>query len=628
MKMRMPALPLITVDPYFSVWSLDELNSDEKETFHWTGSPNAIHGRVKIDGEEFRFLGMGKNEKIKQINLDVDALTTKAVFANEKIELTASFTTPIIVTDLFYSSRPVSYCKLSYRSLDGKKHEVSAKISVSEELVLNKAGEGRALSEPFTAGEVCGIKMGNGEQKVLSRCGDDLRIDWGYFYLGVKGACESGAEVFDGKYAVYAESELKNDALFLFAYDDIDSILYFENPTKAYWKKDGMTICEAIETASEEYDTLIRRCDEFSSDLYNKALEYGGEAYAELLSGAYRQVMAAHKLILDEDGEVIYISKECFSNGCAATVDVTYPSAPMYLYYNIELLKGMLRPIFRYARSDEWNYDFAPHNAGKYPFVHRQYYGLDTQRMVLLDKMQMPVEECGNVIILISEICERENDCSFALKNMDLLEKWNEYLVKYGADPENQLCTDDFAGHLASNTNLAIKAIMGIVGFSRIKRRIGRPDEADRLFDIAKIYAETVLKRSENEDGSHSLVLDVPGTFSLKYNSVWDKIWKTSIFPKEFFDSEISRYKREALPYGVPLDSRAKYTKSDWEIWAACLSEKCSDFEFFAGLIHKAFDTMHTRVPMTDWYFADIAEKRGFQARSVQGGLFIKLLFD
>ncbi|NMA66195.1 MAG: DUF4965 domain-containing protein [Clostridiaceae bacterium] len=127
------------------------------------------------------------------------------------------------------------------------------------------------------------------------------------------------------------ESALDNEKLFIFAYDDIDSIIYFEKPLKAYWKKYGKNITEVIVESFIEYDSLIKRCEEFSLNLKNAAIKAGGEKYAELLLLAYRQVMAAHKLVIDENGENLYISKECFSNGCAATVDVTYPSAPMFL---------------------------------------------------------------------------------------------------------------------------------------------------------------------------------------------------------------------------------------------------------------------------------------------------------
>ena len=620
MKMRVPSIPLITVDPYFSVWSKD---INKSPTTHWTAAENNIIGYVTVDGKKLRFLGDDDDYNAMNIvNVDVDAFSTTVVYEEEGIRITAKFTSPMLVTDLYYSSRPVSYLRLSHESIDGKAHDVTAKIYVTEELVLNKAGEGRAWSEDVEIKGLSCTKIGSGSQKVLWRSGDDVRIDWGYCYLAVEGEAKTGNAVIEDLYSVYAETKLDSEKLFLFAYDDIESMVYFNENIRAYWKKDGKTIEEAISEAYAEYDALTKKCTDFSDKIYTEASAKGGEKYAELLLLAYRQVMAAHKLVVDNDGNNLYISKECFSNGCAATVDVTYPSAPMYLLYNTELLKGMLRPIFRYANSDAWKFDFAPHDVGQYPLVNGQVYGNNEL------KWQMPVEECGNMIILVSAICKADCDYSFAKENFDILEKWSNYLVKFGKDPEHQICTDDFAGHLAHNCNLSLKAIMGLAGFSDILRNLGKPEQSEELLAIAKNYAGSFLKNAENPDGSYRLAYDREGTFSLKYNSVWDKIWKTGLFPESFFKAEIEKYKKEALPYGVPLDSREKYTKSDWLIWAACLADSREDFEFFAELLWNAYNTMRTRVPMTDWYYTDTSEMVGFRHRTVQGGLFIKLMLD
>ena len=620
MKMRMPSVPLITVDPYFSVWT-DSINS--KPTTHWTGAENNIMGYVTVDGKIYRFLGDDDTQKkINLVSIDADAFTTTAIYESDEIRLKAEFTSPMLVTELYYSSRPVSYLKLSYESIDGKQHKVTAKIFVTEELVLNKVNEGKAWSEDVEINGLSCVKIGSGEQKILWRSGDDVRIDWGYCYLAVQGEAKTGNAVIENLYSVYAEAEIENEKLFLFAYDDIDSIVYFGENLKAYWKNNGKTIEDAIKEAAEEYSPLREKCDSFSKKIEAEAIAKGGEKYAELLLLAYRQVMAAHKLVVDKEGNNLYISKECFSNGCAATVDVTYPSAPMYLLYNTELLKGMLRPVFRYATSDAWEFDFAPHDVGQYPLVNGQVYA--ENRL----EYQMPVEECGNMIILVSAICKADGDYSFAKDNFDILEKWSKYLIRFGKDPEHQLCTDDFAGHLAHNCNLSLKAIMGIAGFADILKNLGKENESQELLAIAREYADSFIKNAENEDGSYRLAYDRPGTFSLKYNSVWDKIWKTELFPSDFFKTEIERYKKEALSYGVPLDSREKYTKSDWLIWVATLAENKDDFEFFSSLLWKAYDTMRTRVPMTDWYYTDTSEMVGFRHRTVQGGLFIRLMLD
>lgn len=618
--MRLPMIPLITIDPYFSVWCKDKLCGETSE--HWTNRPNTIVGTISVDGYNYCFWGKSDNPYMEQKSVQIDALSTTFVFASEAVELTAKFTSPLIATDLHLSSRPVSYLKLSYISIDGKQHEVKVKISVSEELVLNLAGESRALSNVVDLDRLSCIRMGNGDQKVLWRSGDNVRIDWGYFYLCTKVGAKLGAEVLDGKYAVYAESNLEDEQLFLFAYDDISSIEYFGKHLKAYYRK-YETIEQAICLAADSYEDVVTKCDLFAQELTKVATEKGGADYADLLTLAYRQVMAAHKLVVDEEGNNLYISKECFSNGCGCTLDVTYPSAPMYLYYNTELLKGMLRPIFKYAASEDWKFDFAPHDVGQYPLLNGQVY-LNNKR-----EGQMPVEECGNIIILVDAICRKERSYEFAEQNLELLSQWYQYLVTYGEDPDNQLCTDDFAGHMSHNCNLSLKAIMGIVGYSDILHHLGNTAEAEAAIATAKRYAASFLERAKNDDGSYRLAYDRPDTFSLKYNCIWDKIWKTELFPQEFYDGEISRYIKESLPYGVPLDSRAKYTKSDWMVWAACMAKDKEDFEQLIHKLWSAYDVMHSRVPMTDWYHADIAQQSGyFQNRTVQGGLFMKLLMD
>ena len=106
MKMRYPSVPLITADPYFSVWSWDQINDRVPE--HWTGIPNAMLGTVTVDGTPWCFLGKSQLPKLKQEDLTVDAMTTTVVFSNDQIRLTALFTSPMLVKELYYVSRPVS----------------------------------------------------------------------------------------------------------------------------------------------------------------------------------------------------------------------------------------------------------------------------------------------------------------------------------------------------------------------------------------------------------------------------------------------------------------------------------------------------------------------------------------
>ncbi len=629
MNLRAPAVPLITVDPYFSVWSAaDKLY--EKDTVHWTNKPIVMRGIVEIDGESYRFMSDNHNDNIpalNQLSLNIDAFSSTYTFEGAGIELVAKFTSPLLPTDLYYLSRPISYLEIITKSVDKKRHNVAIKISVSEQMCLNLAGEDKVTCEELSLDKkINAVKMGSVSQPVLVKDGDDLRIDFGYFYLSAKDG-QSSIEKIDEMTAVSIKTEVKNKALFMFAYDDIQSIEYFYNKLPSYWNRNGEKIEDEIVKAFDDYKEISKKCLEFSDKMFIDAVRSGGEKYAELLLLATRQTLAAHKIAVDTNGEILYISKECFSNGCAATVDVSYPSIPFFLLYNTELIKGMMRPVIKYARTEEWFHDFAPHDAGKYPRVNGQaYHGTEL-------KYQMPVEECGNILIMDAALSVAEGNADFANSHMDLLFDYVEYLIKYGKDPENQLCTDDFAGHLAHNCNLSLKAIMGIASLGIILNMEKGSKKGNKYLKIAKDYAKDFLERASNSDGSYRLAFDREDTFSMKYNIVWDKLFGTRIMPEYAINSEIASYRKHFHPYGLPLDSRKPYTKCDWLVWTATLAKTRAEFEEFIEPLWSAYNYSSSRVPLTDWYYTQSGEHvtygslpKSFRNRTVVGGLFIKLL--
>ena len=620
MILRAPAVPLITVDPYFSVWSNTDRLTDA-DTVHWTGKPNTICGILEIDGKPYRFMGKGSEEPLTQTNLDVTTLCTTYTFEGAGIELTAKFFTPLFPDDLDIMTRPVSYLALSVKSVDGVEHTTKVTIAASEELCLNEKGQFATESKTEEFDGINAVRIGSVDQPVLAVSGDDRRIDWGYFYLAAKDA-KTGSGKCDetGMTFVTLEKTFTDSALIAFAYDDVYSLTYFGEKLRSVWNKDGKTIETAIREALDDYDTLLEKAEKLDDKLVLDAVRAGGEKYAELLQLAFRQAIAAHKAALDKDGNLIFVSKECFSNGCAATVDVSYPSIPMFLIYNPELVLGMMRPIFKYAESDAWKFDFAPHDCGQYPLVNGQVYGGNKL------EYQMPVEECGNMLVMIAAYSIASGDFSYAAERFDTLVKWTSYLTENGADPANQLCTDDFAGHLAHNCNLSLKAISGIAGMGIICEKLGRHEDSGRYFDIARKLSINWLLRASNGDGSYRLAFDSKGTFSMKYNIVWDKLFGTKLIPAETIDGEVFSNRRYFRAYGMPLDNRSDYTKSDWIVWTATLCKSKADFEAYIEPLWNAYNVMPSRVPMTDWYFTTTSAQRGFQNRSVIGGLFIKLM--
>lgn len=614
MKLRMPAYPLITIDPYFSIWSSNNtLNCNP--TLHWTGKPNEIIGILKTDEARLLFMGVDDSAiPMKQVMLEVTALSTTYTFKYNDIILKAVFTSPLLSDDIDILSRPVSYLSVEVEGVENAELIITA----SESLCLSEAGQHPVETEIIDAGFPL-IKMGSKVQNVLGSFGDDIRIDYGYLYLGVNSRNGTVFENRDdtGTY-IGCKAAAGEELLFVFGYDDIYSIEYFGEKCCGAWKHNGATLISELENAVKDYRVIKARCDKFDQELYSMANECGGKYYAELLSASYRQVMAAHKAVIDKDGKLLWISKECSSNGCAATVDVSYPSSPIFMLYNTELLKGMLRPIFRYAESDMWRYDFAPHDVGTYPILNGQtYYDCKIE-------YQMPIEECGNMLIMSSALAILEGNSDFLNEYRKTLDTWADYLLRSGFDPDNQLCTDDFAGYMAHNCNLSLKTICALAAYGKACAKV--LGEEDKYGRAAKEMAEKWIKAAANGDGSYKLAFDRQGTFSMKYNLIWDKVMKLGLFDSEVAHNEAESYKKHFEKYGMPLDNRAVYTKSDWLVWCAALTDNKPDFEEFIKPLWNAYNETLSRVPMTDWYDTDTALQRCFKNRTVLGGFWIKLL--
>ena len=665
-NLRPPAVPLVTVDPFFNVWSMTDNLYGEK-TKHWTSKDNSMTGMIMIDGKPYVFMGQVEGCcAIEQTGVQVSPMSSIYHFESEAITLEVRFTTPLFMDDLDVLSRPVSYVTFNVVSKDEKVHDVKIYFDASAEWCVDtpdrKVNWGRS---DFGKG-IQAMYMGNEKQVVLSDAGDNRRIDWGYFYVVVpngdvqtviqpssiqKNFIENGTVPTedDTQMPKVVEEETPTmacvldlpkvadkvvSAYLVLAYDDIYSVEYFEKPLVAYWRRDGVGFADMVIKAVSEYCDIMKKCDTFDSTLIEDAMCVGGKNYADLLSLGYRQAIAAHKLVADEEGNPLFFSKENFSNGCMGTVDVSYPSIPLFLLYNADLVKGMMIPIFKYADMDAWPYEFAPHDVGRYPKANGQVYSTNKETDELEYERQMPVEECGNMLIMAAAVCKADNSVEFAERYWHLLTKWVIYLINHGMDPGNQLCTDDFAGHLAHNTNLSIKAILGIAGYSILCSMRGMHKQAEEYLKTAKEMAKQWEEMSR--DGDHyKLTFDQSGTWSQKYNLVWDELFDLNIFPHEIADREISYYLRMQNQYGLPLDSREDYTKSDWIMWTAAMAKSKEEFIQFIQPMWDFLNETECRAPFTDWYNTVTGKqtrcmchegRRGFRNRSVIGGIFIKML--
>ena len=238
----------------------------------------------------------------------------------------------------------------------------------------------------------------------------------------------------------------------------------------------------------------------------------------------------------------------------------------------------------------------------------------------------MPVEESGNILILMDAIAHAERNAHFAAHWWRTLTKWAKFLEQFGPDPADQLCTDDFMGHLAHNANLSIKAILGLAAYGDLCRIRGNVATAHRYAGLANVDAAHWMKVADG--GPFLAGLRRPGTWSQKYNLVWDKILGLKVFPPKIAQREITQYKKMADKFGVPLDSRTTIAETPWSVWCATLADNRDDFQALIAPLHTYFDETTTRDPLSDSYVANDPNSSGMHARPVVGAVFSKMLAD
>lgn len=540
----------------------------------------------------------GCSNSAEQTLADVQATQTHYEFNCGPVQLRLDFSAPLYdLRNLELVSRPVNYISYAVKSLDGAEHDVNVRIIPSNQWGVNYPGMD-CMEEEFDHAGMHFYKSGTKSQNVLGRKGDRICIDWGYFYFATP------------------EDNKAEKGHFLIGYDDICSVQYFGENLRPYWNRSGVrTILDEFEAAEKDYAKTMKACERFDREMFAEAEAKGGRKYAELCALAYRQAITAHKLVVLPNGDLDLFSKENNSNGSIGTVDVTYPSAPIFLKYNPLLSEALMNHIYDYSESGRWTKPFPAHDIGTYPLANGQTYGAD-----------MPVEEAGNMIILTAATCAAKKDFSYAKKHWESLSAWVKYLQEDGLDPAEQLCTDDFAGHLSRNANLSIKAIMGIACYGYMADRLGDKETGEAFIAQAREAAQTWMKLADQGDHYGLVFEDTKQSWSQKYNLVWDKLLGLGIFPEEVAQKETAYYLTRQNQYGLPLDSRRNYTKSDWIVWTATMAESQEDFEALIAPEWNFYNESTSRVPMSDWYNTDAPTFVSFIARSVVGGYFIKML--
>lgn len=359
------------------------------------------------------------------------------------------------------------------------------------------------------------------------------------------------------------------------------------------------------------------------------------EAYYSIVALSTRQIMGAYVYAIppptgscgsealdgsNEDTPLMF-QKEISSDGNVNTVDVLYPATPFFLWANPDMIKYTLEALYQNQESGFYPNGYSMHDLGThFPNATGHVEG---------DDEYMPVEESGNMILMSYAYYKFSGDAAWIKSHYTILKQWANYLIQFSLIPSGQLSTDDFAGTLVNQTNLAIKGIVGLQAMSAVARIADETADAANFSATAIEYYDKWEYFAIDPSGSHAmLAYQWRSSWGLLYNTYFDKLLNLGIVAPKVYDMQSSWYATVSQVFGVPLDHRHHYTKSDWEMWTAATCSPETRRLFVTGLAYWLNFTS-TGYPFTDLYevidtgsYPETPDSIEFKARPVVGGHF------
>ncbi|KAJ7498791.1 DUF1793-domain-containing protein [Mycena latifolia] len=655
------SIPLAVRNPYLSTWlpqgSGNSLNGVWPQ--HWTGQTVGWAGFIKVDGTSYSFLGDPRIPpsfaKATQKSMEFTSTQSIFVMSAGAMDLTVTFLSPVEPDDLSKQSFPFSYMALSAAATDGNSHTVQLYSDITAEWV---AGDNSLpVNWTTSAGDetlVHQIQLRN--QTVFAETND--RILHGSVFYSTNTA--SGVTYQTGEDVIVRSQFVNSSVLlntqdtnfraisnswpvFAFAHDlgeitgtpsipVVVSVGHIRDPAISYIVSGGKlqdrssyfwnqfsNVSDAIASFLLEYGDALSRNFKFDAQVQSDASAISAD-YAAIVALSIRQTLGAAEITISKNSDglwntsdVLVFMKEISSDGNVNTVDVIFPAYPLLLYVNPLLAKYLLAGLFEYQATGQYPNKFSVHDLGaNYPKAIGHNAG---------DDEAMPVEESGNMLIMALSYAQKSGDNSQLMNYATLLDQWTQFLVADSLIPESQISTDDFAGKLANQTNLAIKGIVGIKAMSVIAGILGDSEKSSNYSATATSYVSRWQTFAISSDQSHlTLSYGDSSSWGLSYNLYADKLLKLDLFPDSIYQMQTNWYTAQQQPFGVALDTRHTYTKSDWQIWTAAIMTNANARDVFISAVKKTASDGLSSQPFADWYEALDGTPEGFRARPVVGG--------
>ncbi len=662
--LRPPATPLAVRSMYLTTWLPGDNLAGTWPAF-WNGRTTALCGIARIDGTPYLFAGNPNLPggpaltTMQQTSLRITATQSVYTLTGGGVRLTVSFFSPVDPGDLRRQSVPMSYVTVQAASDDGGSHTVAVYLDASAEWVHGDSATQVTWGQTQT-GTMTALTCQPAAPGVLQEHGD--QASWGSLVFGaasgagltwqagqdtvVRAAFASGGTLgntsdsgqpraIDDRWPVLALSRNlgtvsgAGPAAFRISLGHVrtPAVSYLGTDLDPWWTHYFASWTAMLDWFDGDYPAALSAADSLDAKIHDDASAAAGggttgDHYAAVCALAVRQAIGGTELV-DRGGTAWAFLKEISSDGNVSTIDVTYPAFPAYLYLAPSYLQLLLAPVLDYAEHGGWPKQFAEHDLGSgYPNATGHNDG---------NEEDMPVEESANMLIMTAAVVQRlaaAQASSFATAHYPILRQWAEYLVGNALDPGLQNQTDDFTGFIAHSVNLALKGIIGIGAMSLIAKAAGNTADAAHYLSVARGYISQWVSMGQDSSGRHmKLAYDQDGTWSLKYNGFPDRLLGLNLVPTGIAEQEANWYQSQSGTYGVLLDPRNDYTKTDWEMWtAAWLADHTTTRDTLVNGVYGFAHTTGQRVPFSDWYVVASGAQRGFADRPVIGGVLALLL--
>ncbi|KAF4636468.1 hypothetical protein G7Y89_g1608 [Cudoniella acicularis] len=640
---RPPAIPLAVKSPYLSTWlqaGKDGGNGGYlagQWSQFWAGQIAAWTGMIRVDGTTYTWMGAPSGpQTVTQTGLQYTSTSSIFTMTVGGVGMNITFTSPITPDDFKRQSLLFSYLEVQVTSLDGQPHNVQLYTDISAEWVAGNHNSVAQWDHGVTPDGIAYHKVFRQTQLEFSETSD--QADWGNWYYSTKNSSNlsfqlgqdivvRGAFEANGTLADTQDTNFRpisqNWPVFGYSSDfgtirtETHSTLYTigltqENaiqfagqsgivPLPSLWTSYFSSETDAVSFFYNDYGEASRIARGLDNQIQKDSVAAAGQDYATITSLAARQAFGAIQLVGNLTKQYIFL-KEISSDGNIQTVDVIFPFHPVLLYLKPELLKLLLDPLFENQESGQYPNQYSMHDLGShYPNATGHPDGKDEPQ---------PLEECGNMLIMTLAYAQRAKDRAYLTQHFKILDQWTQYLIAEALIPANQISTDDFAGSLANQTNLALKGIIGIEAMAVIANITGNTAVGANYTNIAHSYIDQwqVLGVAQDATPPHTtLGYGLNDTHGLLYNLYGDRELNLNLVPQSIYDMQSAFYPTVTLQYGVPLDTRHNYTKNDWEMFTAAIAGQSTQ-EMFIKELASWINETPTNFPATDLYDAQSGE--------------------